>query len=197
MSNMYVTDWNEQITIENVIAGDTLAFAKLVDRYKDMTVLLAYNILLNQEDAEEVAQDAFVKAYTALHTYKAEAKFSTWLYRIVVNTALNRKKLKKYQTTEIEEATLEESRLHESNIESWQVTAEHRKHIQLALQSLNVNERLCITLYYLNELSVEEIRGLTGISASNIKVLLYRGRKNLYKALHNHLKNEITDIIRP
>jgi RNA polymerase sigma-70 factor (ECF subfamily) len=192
-----VTDWNEQITIEKIIAGDTHAFAKLVDRYKDMTVLLAYNILLNQEDAEEVAQDAFVKAFTALHTYKAEARFSTWLYRIVVNTALNRKKLKKYPSTEIVEETLDDNEFQASNIEAWQVTAEHRKHIQAALQSLNVNERLCITLYYLNELSVEEIRSLTGISNSNIKVLLHRGRKNLYKALHKQLKNEITNLIRP
>ena len=180
-----------------MIAGDTLAFAVLVNSYKDMAVLLAYNILLNQEDAEEVAQDAFVKVYAALHSFKAEARFSTWLYRIVVNTALNRRKLKKHYSIEITEAMVEEQPFDKDNIQVILITAEHRKHIQLALQSLNVNERLCITLYYLNEFAVEEIHQLTSISTSNIKVLLYRGRKNLYTALHKHLKGEINNLIQP
>jgi RNA polymerase sigma factor (sigma-70 family) len=190
-----VTDQKEQIIIKNVIAGDAQAFSMLVTTYKDMAALLAYNILLNQEDAEEVAQDAFVKAYTSLHTFKAEARFSTWLYRIVVNTALNKKKLKKHDAVEITEALSEQLTSDIHNLQYTQITGEHRKHIQLALQALNVNERLCITLHYLNELSVEEIHELTNISSSNIKVLLYRGRKNLYRALHNYLKSELTNLI--
>jgi RNA polymerase sigma-70 factor (ECF subfamily) len=192
-----VTDQEEQIIIKNVIAGQVQEFAVLVNTYKDMVVLLAYNILLNQEDSEEVAQDAFVKAYTALHSFKADARFSTWLYRIVVNTALNKKKLKRYYSIEITQAMVEEQSLDINNIQITQITAEHRKHIQLALQSLNVNERLCMTLYYLNELTIEEIHQQTGISTSNIKVLLYRGRKNLYTALHKHLKGEITNLKQP
>jgi RNA polymerase sigma-70 factor (ECF subfamily) len=190
-----VADHKEQLIIEKVIAGDTHAFAILVNTYKDMAVLLAYNILLNREDAEEVAQDAFVKAYTSLHSFKADAKFSTWLYRIVVNTALNKKKLKKHYSIDITEAMVEENAFDINNIQIAQITAEHRKHIQLALQYLTMNERLCITLYYLHELAVDEIHQLTGISISNIKVLLYRGRKNLYAALHKHLKGEITNLI--
>ena len=158
-------------------------------------MLLAYNILLNQEDAEEVAQDAFIKAYTALHYFKADARFATWLYRIVVNTALNKKKLKKHHAVEITASLGEALATTINDIHTVQISGEHRKHIQLALQTLNDKERLCITLYYLNELSVEEIRELTGLSAANIKVLLYRGRKNLYSALHKQLKNEITTII--
>jgi RNA polymerase sigma factor (sigma-70 family) len=190
-----VTDHNEKIIIEKVIAGDAHAFAVLVNTYKDMAVLLAYNILLNQEDAEEVAQDAFIKAYTSLYSFKADARFSTWLYRIIVNTALNKKKLKKQYVTELTEKMSEELPSDTSTIHAVQFTSEHRKHIQSALQSLHVNERLCITLYYLNELSVEEVHDLTGISTSNIKVLLYRGRKNLYTALHKRLKSEITNLI--
>lgn len=191
-----MTDQEEQIIIKNVVAGNAQAFAVLVNTYKDMAVLLAYNILLNQEDAEEVAQDAFVKAYTSLHSFKADARFSTWLYRIVVNTALNKKKLKKQFAVEITEALSNEMPFGNNNILALQITGEHRKHIQFALKSLHANERLCLTLYYLNELSVEEIHELTAITTSNIKVLLYRGRKNLYTALHRHLKNEITTLIK-
>jgi len=190
-----VTDQQEQLIIKNVVAGEASAFAILVNTYKDMAVLLAYNILLNQEDAEEVAQDAFVKAYTALHTFKADSRFSTWLYRIVINTALNKKKLKKQYLLEITESLQDELPAVNADILATQITGEHRKYIQLALQSLHVNERLCITLYYLNELSVEEIRELTDLSAANIKVLLYRGRKNLYAALDKQLKSELTNLI--
>jgi RNA polymerase sigma factor (sigma-70 family) len=190
-----VTNQKEQIIIKNVVAGDVHAFAVLVNTYKDMAVILAYNILLNQEDAEEVAQDAFVKAYSSLYSFKAGSKFSTWLYRIIVNTALNKKKLKKHRTIEITESLNDELPAGVNTILATQIMVEHRKHIQLGLRSINDNERLCITLYYLNELSVEEIHKLTAIRTSNIKVLLYRGRKNLYTALQKHLKNEITNLI--
>jgi RNA polymerase sigma-70 factor (ECF subfamily) len=190
-----VNNQEEQIIVEKVIAGDANAFTALVNAYKDMAVMLAYNILLNQEDAEEVAQDAFVKAYSSLYSFKGGSKFSTWLYRIIVNTALNKKKLKKYRTLEITEPLNSEPLPGSNYIPARQITVEHRKHIQLALRSLNDNERLCITLFYLNELSVEEIHELTGITVSNTKVLLYRGRKNLYTALQQHLKFEITNLI--
>lgn len=181
--------------IQKVLAGNTAAYAGIVDKYKDMAVTLAYNVLLNREDAEEVAQDAFVKAFTFLHSFKADAKFSTWLYRIIVNTALNRKKIKNHHSIEITQTLGDEKPFDFNEMLSIQITREHRKHIQFALRSVNANERLCLTLYYLNELSVEEIHELTNISVSNIKVLLYRGRKNLLKSLQQYLKDEITNLI--
>jgi RNA polymerase sigma-70 factor (ECF subfamily) len=190
-----VTDQEEQIIIKDVVAGDAQPFAILVNNYKDMAVTLAYNILLNQQDAEEVAQDAFMKAYCNLSSFTAASKFSTWLYRIIVNTALNKKKLKKPRVVEITGPLSNELPLGSNTHFTPGGMAENRKHIQLALRSLSDNERLCITLHYLNELSVEEIRELTGFTGSNIKVLLHRGRKNLYTALHRYLKNELHNLI--
>ena len=181
--------------IQTVLAGNAGAYAVLVDKYKNMAVTLAYNILLNREDAEEVAQDAFIKAYTFLHAFKADAKFSTWLYRIIVNTALNKKKIKKRSSVEITETPGDEIHFDYTEILTIQITREHRKHIQLAMQSINANERLCLTMHYLNELSVEEIHESTNISVSNIKVLLYRGRKSLLRSLQQYLKTEITNLI--
>lgn len=190
-----MSNQEEQIIIKDVVAGDKQAFATLVDTYKDMAVLLAYNILLDQQDAEEAAFDAFLKAYTSLCTFKAEARFSTWLYRIVINTALNKKKLKKIHPVEVTESMGEDASVIANSIDGKYINGENRKHIQLALKALKVNERVCLTLYYLNDLSVEEIHELTSISTTNIKVLLYRGRKNLYNVLHKHLKSEINDLI--
>src|SRR4051794_20272713 len=134
--------------------------------------------------------------YSQSHSFKADSRFSTWLYRIVVNTAINKKNLKRYYPVEITECLSDELPSGINDIFATQITREHRKHIQVALQKINANERLCLTLYYLSELSVEEIHELTSITTSNIKVLLYRGRKNLYIALHRHLKNEITHLIK-
>ena len=81
--------------IEEVKAGNISAYTVLINRYKNMVFTLAFNILQNKEDAEELAQDAFVKAYNALSSFKADSLFSTWLYRIVINASLNKKKLNK------------------------------------------------------------------------------------------------------
>lgn len=179
------------IIIENVLAGNIHAYAQIVDAYKDAAVNLAYNIILNREDAEEIAQDAFIKAFTALRSFKGDAKFSTWLYRIVVNAALNKRRLKKLTLTELNEAH-EQTPSHEEEAVS---PGEIKKHIQRALKYLNEKERICITLFYLQELSIEEINEVTGYSPANIKILLYRGRKSLYGLLHKYLKHEINNLI--
>ncbi|HUQ96874.1 MAG TPA: sigma-70 family RNA polymerase sigma factor [Chitinophagaceae bacterium] len=181
--------------IQNIQAGDAQAFASLVHLYKDPAVSLAYSILLNQEDAEETAQDAFVKAYTSLHTFKGHSRFATWFYRIVVNTALNKHRLKKWEKEEITEAIEMTVPGDMENILAAQITADHKKQIQTALHALPANERLCLTLFYLQEMTVTEIAETTGLTASNIKVLLHRGRKNLYAALYKQLKTELTNFI--
>lgn len=177
-----------------MLQGDVHAFAILVDHYKDMAVGLAYHILLNQQDAEEIAQDAFVKAYHALAAFKGQSKFSTWLYRIVVTTALNKKKLKKQPVVSIEYGGHELYGMSDDEVPGT-IAKANRQHILQALKTLTANERVCISLYYLDELSVDEINSITGITHSNIKVLLHRGRKNLYRALQLLLKTEITDLI--
>jgi RNA polymerase sigma factor (sigma-70 family) len=194
LSYQVVANNNDLVAVQKVLAGDVHAYAVLVDHYKDMAVALAYNILLNREDAEEVAQDAFIKAYRSLHSFKATAKFSTWLYRIIVNTALNRKKLKKYNAVVLD-SIMENAAMGSIDGHADISKNANKKQIQAALKTLSDNERICITLYYLDELSVEEINEITGITKSNIKVLLYRGRKNLYTSLQRLLKNEITDLI--
>ncbi len=187
---------DDLLIIRNVLAGDSLAYAKIVDTYKDMAVSLAYNILLNREDAEEAAQDAFLKAYQALKTFRGHSKFSTWLYRIIINISLNKKKKKK-QLPAV--ADLEEQDFMASpdtnNAQQHLVNSEQKKHIRLALRSLNEQERICITLHYLYELSVQEVNEATGISPANVKVILHRARKHLYQCLQNNLKGEVISLI--
>ncbi|HQQ03027.1 MAG TPA: sigma-70 family RNA polymerase sigma factor, partial [Bacteroidales bacterium] len=90
-----MAETNDQILIQRTLQGDQNAFAQLVEKYKQPAFGIAYQITANREDAEEIAMDAFVKAYQALNTFKFESKFSTWLYRIVYNTAISKKRKKK------------------------------------------------------------------------------------------------------
>ncbi len=186
---------DEFIIIKKVLAGDLNAFATLVDRYKDLATTLAYNVLLNREDAEDSVQDAFIKSYSSLSSFRGEAKFSTWFYRIVLNTALNKRKIKKLDTIIVEDHGLEDDTLHIDFDLSAFTNQQQRIHIQKALKGLSEGERICIIMYYLNELTLEEIRELTNFSSSNIKVLLHRGRKKLYHQLEYLLKAELKDLI--
>ena len=191
---MSATDIN--IEIQKVLAGEVAAFSSIVSRYRDLALTLAYNILLNHEDAEEAVQDAFVKAYLKLNTFKGEAKFSTWLYRIVYTTAINKSKKKRLPLLTIEEQLHEDelSPQIDGQLAAYQL-AEQKKYIQQAMLSLKEDERICITMFYLQELSVSEVEDLTHYSASNIKILLHRGRKKLLISLQQILKKEAHSLI--
>ena len=181
--------------IDTILAGNSNAYGILVNRYKNRVFTLAQNILLNREDAEEVAQDAFVKAFAALKSFKKQAAFGTWLYRIVINTALNKKKRKKLFTVDIMPAILDNELEESYNLLQQYESKDLEKFILFAMQALKDEERICITLFYLNELLVSEISELTGITVANIKVILYRGRKHLYETLQGLLKKETQNLI--
>jgi len=195
LSKHEVNNLTDQEIIHSVLAGDANAFGILVSRYKNRVFTLAYNILLQKEDAEEIAQDAFVKAFMALRNFKQQSSFGTWLYRIVVNTALNKKKLKKFVLTEITGEAINEEPAGIDGLLHRFENKDLKKYLQLAIEALKEEERICITLFYLNELQVSEIHELTGISVANIKVILYRGRKHLYDALESLLKQETKHLI--
>lgn len=182
--------------IENIKAGDVAAYALLIDKYKNMVFTLAYNIIQNREDAEELSQDVFVKAFRSLSSFRNESSFSTWLYRIVINTSLNKKKLHRLKIELISD-DMESFHSVFVDINSLQEhqTNDIKKNIQEAIRLLKLDERLCITLFYINELTIAEINELTEINISNIKVLLHRGRKSLYHHLKLLLKTEIDDLI--
>lgn len=189
-----MNETEDYIIIRKVLCGGVNAFSKLVENYKDLAFTLAYNIVSNAEDAEEVVQDAFLNAYKSLQSFKNQSKFSTWFYRIVVNTSLNKRKIKKLHTVTDEPELLTDTGFDISAFDNYR-NEEQKKFIKLSMAGLNAKERICITMYYLNELSIEEINDLTGISIASIKVLLYRGRKNLYSQLQKLLQTEVKNLI--
>jgi len=169
---------HDTLLINNILSGDAAGYAVLVNRYKDLAFTIAHRMLGNREDAEEVVQDAFVKAFNGLPGFRQHAKFSTWLYRIVYNTSISRKRLKGISQRSLEEFPALDK------IED-QTGAEDDQGIMLekALQKLPDDEKALVTLYYLNESSIEDIHAITGLSKANVKIKLFRARKKLLELL--------------
>ncbi len=179
--------------IDQIRTGNVSAYRQMVDRYKDYVYTVAYRVLANREDAEEAAQDAFVKVYKGISSFKGNSKFSTWLYRIVLNTAISYKRKKKIPVETLEDYKLigdgEISKMHEYQ------QLEQRKFLQLALNTMLPDDVSVITLFYFKELSLEEMSEITGIAVNTLKVKLFRARKRLSDTLSKMLKQEVTSLI--
>jgi RNA polymerase sigma factor (sigma-70 family) len=166
---------NDTLLINRILKGDVSGYAVLVDRYKDLAYTIAFRILGKREDSEEVVQDAFVKAFRGLSAFRQHAKFSTWLYRIVYNTAISRKRLKGLTYQSMDEKPLPDNRMEYDD----DPEEDQEKILELAIQRLPEEERAILTLYYLDESSIEEIHTITGLSKANVKIKLFRARKKL------------------
>lgn len=172
--------------LSKVIEGDVSAYSYIVNQYKNMAFSIALRIVNNREDAEEVTQDAFLKAYNSIKKFNHKSKFSTWLYKIVYNTAISkiRKNKKNSVTRQLTDENIEN--LNSENINDALIKLDEenqKKIINLAINKLSENEKLIITLYYLSEKSIIEITEITNFSSSNIKVILHRARKKMYAEL--------------
>ena len=185
---------DDRYYISKVLEGDVQAFSYLVDKYKDMVFTLAFRILKNRENAEEVAQDAFVKVYQNLGKFRSKSKFSTWLYRIVYNTAISKVRVKQKTTMSIENQKFFEIRDENQNVSKSFDIENNKILLQRLLNKLDESDRALITLYYLDECKISEIAEITGFNRSNIKVKLHRTRKKMQEELHKMMKSEMIEI---
>ena len=186
----------DDLYLQLVLDGDTTKFSWFIDRYKGMAYSIAYRIVNNREDAEEVVQDAFLKAFRSLGKFRKSSKFSTWFYRIVVNTSLTRVRSATPQSSSLDENDAGD--LLVENVESTYRSldlSEQKALINEAMDELSMEDRLLLTLYYLNEDSIEEITEITGIVRDNVKMKLHRARNRMYKVIQEKLKSEIRSVL--
>jgi len=151
----------------------------------------------NREDAEEVAQDCFIKAYRSLGSFKQESKFSTWLYSIVYTTAMTSLRKKRLDTSSIDD---EDTHIQITNVSSEYDanSAENRSrsfYLNQAIEQLSPDDATIITLFYKGEQSLEEIAQTLGIEANSVKVKLFRARQRLKEKLEHNLKHEVNELI--
>jgi RNA polymerase sigma factor (sigma-70 family) len=165
----------DDILIARVLKGETSSFKMLVERYQNLVFTIAFRITNNREEAEEVAQDVFMKVYNGLADFKGESKFSSWLYRIAYNTALTKIRNRKqgFQALDNEHG--------EVTNEADQVFT--REYLNKAINMLEPDEATVITLFYLSEQSLDEIAEVLSIAPNAVKVRLHRARKKLREKL--------------
>ncbi|SHI60766.1 RNA polymerase sigma factor [Algibacter luteus] len=185
---------NDQHYIDLINKGDTNAFVKLVDRYKDLVYTLTLRMLKNREEAEEVSQDTFIKVYKSINQYKGESKFSTWIYRIAYNSSLDRlKKNRKYfNNVAIDEFTEHQVKTIDNALSK--LEDEERNHaIQKCIGLLSSDDAFLLTLYYFEDQNLDEISKVIGLTINNVKVKLFRSRKKLATIMMAHLEPEIIE----
>lgn len=189
-----MTNKNDEYYINKVIDGDSNAFAYLVDNYKNMVYSLAYKMTRSKEEAEEVSQDTFIKAYKNLKNFKGDAKFSTWLYRIAYHTTLDnvKKNKKQHNNVAINEVNYNQITSLETVLDSIE-RKERAKIMDKCLSKLPEDERAIIWMFYYDELSLKEILEVTRFSESNLKVKLHRARKKLLTIVKENVSPEIIE----
>lgn len=186
----------EQLLIRQILDGDVSRFAWFIEAYKGLAWSVAYRIVKNHEDAEEVVQDSFLNAYRALGKFKGEAKFSTWFTRIVVNNALKKIRRSRLDTMVIASDDLAE--IQDDAVEQAYEKledADRKRFVAIAIDHLEMEVGVLLTLYYLHEYSIAEISEITGIPPENIKMKLHRGRKKMYLSLEKLLSAETKTIL--
>lgn len=177
--------------IRQVLDGKKQAYRLLVDQYKRYVYSAVYKIVGTTEDAEDCAQEAFVKAYRSLGNFQFQSKFSTWLYRIAVNTAISKRRKQKFYTTDINEVQINDSVKNANTLQQ----KEQKKYIKMAFEKMNESDASILSLFYLQELSLNEIADILEIEVNNAKVRLYRARKRLADELKGILHHEVKTIV--
>ncbi len=177
--------------IGKIKEGDTSKFRLLVEKYKDVSFSLACSVLVNEQDAEDALQESFIKAYNGLGNFKFNSSFSTWFYRIVVNTCMTKYQNRTRQRKVVQPSQETDPDISDNNsLFSEIVKSEREDFVNRALDALKRDESLLLRLYYLAGLSISEIKQITGFKDSKIKVTLHRARKSLSELVENSYGKE-------
>jgi len=182
---------DEQKLVERIRAGDIASFRELVEQYKKKIYYLAYDMVGNHQDAEDISQEVFIKVFRFIKTFRQDAKLSSWLYQVTVNSCIDmqRKKIAKPQV--LMESSDIENIQHATSQADGKLSEPERKaagnllqsHIRKLLQKISPRERSVFVMRYYNEFKLNEIAEILNVSTNTIKSLLLRAKKKLKKEL--------------
>ncbi len=190
------TGLNDKEIISKILRGELHHFAELVNRYQEYVFTLTLRFIKNRQDAEEVAQDIFIKAYRSLNDFKGLSKFSTWLYTIVHNTCITFLRKKEQVTQSLDNENIFVA-VNNQDSEYNASPLEKKARIYMATKAidlLNQDDAEIITLFYKAEQSTEEISRILGIEISAVKVRLQRARTKLKEKMEKHFAQEVKDL---
>lgn len=179
----------DSVYIQKVLNGSTDDFRYFIHKYKDLAFSVAVSVVKNEYEAEEVVQEAFIKAFRSLKSFRGNSEFKTWFYRILINEAF-----KRFQKLKVDIVLpLSENRTDVEEIgEDFRGLSPEEQKLLVAesLAKIPPRESLSLQLFYLEGNSLEEIAGLTGWSESNVKVILHRARKHMLDVVNTLMENE-------
>jgi len=188
---------NDNSIISRVLQGEQQAYADLVKRYQNFVFSICLRYAPAREDAEEIAQDVFVKAYRSLADFRGDARFSTWLYTIVHTSCLSflRKKRPDIKSLDDDRVFAAADTL-DSGLRANQVEQKSRiAMVNQAIRLLGPDDAKVITLFYKGEQSLEEIGLIMGMEPNTIKVKLHRARQRLREKMEKHFSQEVKDLV--
>ncbi|RYY61963.1 MAG: RNA polymerase sigma factor [Chitinophagaceae bacterium] len=191
-----LTGLNDNEIISSVLAGDRQAYARIVEKYQGYVFTLVLRFTSSREDAEELSQDIFVKAYRALASFKGESKFSTWLYTIVNTTCITFLRKKKLEVKSLDDENVFATADHiDSGVSANQVEQKSKlAMVGNAIAMLAPDDAEVLTLFYKAEQSLEEIAGILKIEPNTAKVRLHRARTRLKNVMETHFSAEVRDL---
>jgi RNA polymerase sigma factor (sigma-70 family) len=182
--------------IQLVLAGNSSVYAQLVERYQNFVFTIVLRYVKSREDAEEVAQDVFVKAFRSLADFKGASKFSTWLYTVATTTSLTFLRENKLEVRSLDDENIFAVA---DNIDSGMNanTIEQKSKVRMvndAINLLGTDDAQVISLFYKGEQTLEEIAQIMGKEPNTVKVQLHRARARLKEKMQKHFSAEIKDI---
>lgn len=193
---------NEQFLVDRFCSGDQTAFHELVSLYKKKIYYLAYDITGNHHEAEDISQEVFIKMFRSLKTFRRDAKMSSWLYQITVNTSIDslRKSSKKPKKMidEFDQLNIQESLLtsgtHSFDPMRSAESSQIQSHISEALQKITPKERTVFVMRHYNDLKLNEIAEILSVTIGTVKSLLFRAIKKLRKELSTYMGHPISEV---
>lgn len=187
---------SEKEIIARVLSGDQQAFAGLVAQYQNYVFTLVLRMIKGREDAEEVAQDVFIKAYRSLKDFRGDSKFSTWLYTIANTTSITFLRKKKLDIQSLDnEQVFEVADSVDSGFRANLVEQKSKKEmVHHAVSMLSSEDAEVITLFYQHEQNLQEIGKILGQEPNTVKVRLHRARTRLKEKMEQHFVQEINDL---
>ena len=187
---------NDRRVIDEILAGNQRAYAALVDRYKDRALTMATRLVGDRAEAEELVQDAFVRAYRSLERFRRESAFGTWFYRILYNlcmSAITRKRERPRQFTEHEEEALDTVLADQDEPSALERMEEEELQAMITEEVGCLPEKFksAVLLFYVEGLSYDEMAEVLQLPLGTVKTNLFRGRNLLRRQVLRRIAKEV------
>ena len=175
-----MTDLDERALIERCRAGDDDAFSELVDRYKNLVYAVVTRLVADRAEADDLAQEVFLKVHKGLPSFRGDAKLSTWIYRIVRNVCADTATRRPQRLASLDERDEEGRLLREPAVEDGAFgVLERRDRLEKAIEHLSVEQRFLISAHYFAGQQYQELADILNMPVGTVKTTLHRAKQRL------------------